>query len=68
MAEHSGGVASLPAEFLMTTDPSHVSDTCPSLVTCHKQGHEDHSSHVLRYPLGPSSTRIQVWEFYSSHS
>ena len=47
MAEHSGGVASLSAEFLMTTDPNHVTDTCPSLVT--SQGHGDPSSHVLRY-------------------
>ena len=47
MAEHSGGVASLSAEFLMTTDPSHATDTCPSLVN--SQGHGDPSSHVLRY-------------------
>ena len=59
MAEHSGGVASLPAEFLITTDPSHVTDTCPSLITCHKQVHEDHSSHVLRYCYLFSFTEIQ---------
>ena len=47
MAEHSGGVASLSAEFLMTTDPNHATDTCPSLVN--SQGHGDPSSHVLRY-------------------
>ena len=51
MAEHSGGVASLSAEFLMTTDPDHAADTCPSLVTSHSQGHGDPSSHVLRYAL-----------------
>ena len=49
MAEHSGGVASLSAEFLMTTDPNHATDTCPSLVN--SQGHGDPSSHVLRYAL-----------------